>query len=211
MMQQQRLAAGRPARTQGPSIPARSTSSSRARAVRAAAAAPDAADPLLIRAARGEAVERAPCWMMRQAGRYQAAYRELAIKHPSFRARSETTDLIVDISLQVRAFVWGGWLDGWMLGRLQLEGGSGLGETRSSLVLIKKPNRPNRTHPADSTPTPKTKQPFRSFRPDGVILFSDILTPLPAVGVPFEIDDTKGPLIDSPIRSMEQVGGMVDG
>jgi hypothetical protein len=39
-----------------------------------------------------------------------------------------------------------------------------------------------------------------------VILFSDILTPLPAVGVPFEIDDNKGPLIDDPIRSMEQVG-----
>jgi uroporphyrinogen-III decarboxylase len=33
--------------------------------------------------------------------RYQAAYRELARKHPSFRARSETTELIVDISLQV--------------------------------------------------------------------------------------------------------------
>jgi uroporphyrinogen decarboxylase len=35
------------------------------------------------------------------AGRYQAAYRELAKKHPSFRERSETTELIVDISLQV--------------------------------------------------------------------------------------------------------------
>jgi uroporphyrinogen decarboxylase len=85
--------------------------------------------------------------MMRQAGRYQAAYRELARKHPSFRERSETTDLIVDISLQ----------------------------------------------------------PFRSFRPDGVILFSDILTPLPAVGVPFEIDDNKGPLIDDPIRTHDQL------
>lgn len=38
--------------------------------------------------------------MMRQAGRYQKAYRDLAAKHPSFRERSEVTDLIVEISLQ---------------------------------------------------------------------------------------------------------------
>ena len=34
---------------------------------------------------------------------------------------------------------------------------------------------------------------------------SDILTPLPALGVPFEIDDVKGPLIANPVRSIEQV------
>lgn len=34
---------------------------------------------------------------------------------------------------------------------------------------------------------------------------SDILTPLPAFGIPFEIDDDKGPLLDSPIRSSEQL------
>lgn len=38
-----------------------------------------------------------------------------------------------------------------------------------------------------------------------MILFSDILTPLPGVGVSFEIDDNKGPLLDDPIRSAEQV------
>ena len=34
---------------------------------------------------------------------------------------------------------------------------------------------------------------------------SDILTPLPAFGIPFEIDDNKGPLLDNPIRSTEQL------
>lgn len=113
--------------------------------VRAQAAV--AADPLMVRAARGEKVERAPCWMMRQAGRYQKSYRELAKKHVSFRERSETTELIVEISLQ----------------------------------------------------------PWNSFKPDGVILFSDILTPLPGVGVNFDIDDNKGPIIETPIRTLEQV------
>ncbi|KAG2499687.1 hypothetical protein HYH03_002622 [Edaphochlamys debaryana] len=109
-------------------------------------------DPLMVRAARGEKVERAPCWMMRQAGRYQKTYRELAKKHPSFRERSETTELIVEISLQ----------------------------------------------------------PWNSFKPDGVILFSDILTPLPGIGVNFDIDDNKGPIIDTPIRSVEQVKQLHD-
>ncbi|GFZ05101.1 uroporphyrinogen decarboxylase [Actinidia rufa] len=100
-------------------------------------------DPLLVQAARGERVSRPPAWMMRQAGRYMAIYRKLAEKHPSFRERSETTDLIVEISLQ----------------------------------------------------------PWEAFHPDGVIIFSDILTPLPAFGVPFDIEEVKGPVIQSPIRS----------
>ena len=64
-------------------------------------------------------------WFQLLVLRYQKTYRELAKKHPSFRERSETTELIVEISLQ----------------------------------------------------------PWNSFRPDGVILFSDILTPLPGIGV----------------------------
>lgn len=102
-------------------------------------------DPLLVQAAKGHVVERPPAWMMRQAGRYMAAYKKVAEKHPSFRERSETTDLIVEISLQ----------------------------------------------------------PWRAFHPDGVIIFSDILTPLPAFGISFEIDDVKGPIIHTPIRSEE--------
>ncbi|KAL9438142.1 hypothetical protein AB3S75_023914 [Citrus x aurantiifolia] len=102
-------------------------------------------DPLLVKAAKGHPVSRPPAWMMRQAGRYMAVYRKLAEKHPSFRERSETTDLIVQISLQ----------------------------------------------------------PWEAFHPDGVIIFSDILTPLPAFGVPFDIEEVRGPVIQSPIRSEE--------
>jgi uroporphyrinogen decarboxylase len=88
--------------------------------------------------------------MMRQAGRYMKAYRDLRDKYPSFRDRSEKPDLAIEISLQ----------------------------------------------------------PFRAFEPDGVILFSDILTPLPGMGIPFDIVESRGPVIDPPIRTSEQVNQM---
>jgi uroporphyrinogen decarboxylase len=53
-------------------------------------------------------------------------------------------------------------------------------------------------------------QPFRAFKPDGVILFSDILTPLPGMGIPFEIVESKGPILDPPIRTLEQVEAVHD-
>ncbi len=104
-------------------------------------------EPLLLRAARGEAVERTPVWMMRQAGRYMKVYRDLREQHPSFRERSENPDLAIEISLQ----------------------------------------------------------PWRAFRPDGVIMFSDILTPLTGMGIPFDIVESKGPIIDPPIRTQAQI------
>lgn len=104
-------------------------------------------DPCLLRAARGELLERPPVWMMRQAGRYMKAYRDLRQQYPSFRERSENVDIAVEISLQ----------------------------------------------------------PFHAFKPDGVILFSDILTPLPAMGINFDIVESKGPIIDPPIRTQSQI------
>ncbi|KAB2095668.1 hypothetical protein ES319_A01G054700v1 [Gossypium barbadense] len=45
------------------------------------------------------------------------------------------------------------------------------------------------------------RKPWEAFRPDGVIIFSDILTPLPAFGVPFDIEEVRGPVIQSLICS----------
>lgn len=46
-------------------------------------------------------------------------------------------------------------------------------------------------------------QPWRAFKPDGIILFSDILTPLAGMNIPFDIVPGKGPLIDDPIRNVK--------
>ncbi|WGV23259.1 uroporphyrinogen decarboxylase [Halotia branconii] len=103
--------------------------------------------PHLLRAARGEVVDRPPVWMMRQAGRYMKAYRDLREKYPSFRDRSEIPEVAIEVSLQ----------------------------------------------------------PWRAFRPDGVILFSDIVTPLPGLGIEMDIAEGKGPIIHSPLRTQEQI------
>ncbi len=106
--------------------------------------------PHLLRAARGEKVDRPPVWMMRQAGRYMKAYRELRDKYPSFRDRSEIPEVAVEVSLQ----------------------------------------------------------PWKAFQPDGVILFSDIVTPLPGLGIEMDIAEGKGPIIDPPIRTSAQVDNL---
>ncbi|CAI9273830.1 unnamed protein product [Lactuca saligna] len=48
-------------------------------------------------------------------------------------------------------------------------------------------------------------QPWKVFKPDGVILFSDILTPLPGMNIPFDIVKGKGPIIFDPISTAAQV------
>ena len=53
-------------------------------------------------------------------------------------------------------------------------------------------------------------QPFRSFQTDGVVMFSDILTPLPALGIEFDVIKGKGPLISNPINRCEGCGARRD-
>eukprot|EP00197_Chlamydomonas_leiostraca_P009642 CAMPEP_0202865812 /NCGR_PEP_ID=MMETSP1391-20130828/6376_1 /ASSEMBLY_ACC=CAM_ASM_000867 /TAXON_ID=1034604 /ORGANISM="Chlamydomonas leiostraca, Strain SAG 11-49" /LENGTH=389 /DNA_ID=CAMNT_0049545691 /DNA_START=68 /DNA_END=1237 /DNA_ORIENTATION=+ len=147
-MQTKAFSATRPSRMETARVARKVT----AQATASAPATPKASvssgsDPLMLRALRGEAVERPPVWMMRQAGRYMKVYQDLVKKHPSFRERSENVDLSVEITLQ----------------------------------------------------------PWHAFKPDGVVLFSDILTPLAGMNIPFDIGSGNGPVIFEPIRTLEQV------
>lgn len=98
--------------------------------------------PLLIRALRGEEVERTPVWFMRQAGRSLPEYRELRQKGTLLDVCRQP-DLAAEITLQ----------------------------------------------------------PVRRHGVDAAILFSDIVTPLSAIGTGVEIKPGVGPVFDQPIRS----------
>lgn len=50
-------------------------------------------------------------------------------------------------------------------------------------------------------------QPWRNYQTDGCILFSDILTPLPGMGVEFDIDEKVGPVV-TPMRDWDSVKKM---
>jgi uroporphyrinogen decarboxylase len=97
-----------------------------------------------LAAVRGVSEERAPIWLMRQAGRYLPEY--LAIKaKSSFLEMTRTPEIAAEITLQ----------------------------------------------------------PLRRFPLDAAIIFSDIMTPLEALGIDITFDP--GPHIAQPLRSREQV------
>src|SRR5688572_1850516 len=105
---------------------------------------------LMIRAARGEQVERTPVWMMRQAGRYLPEYRAIRKDIP-FLTLCKTVELAVEVSLQ----------------------------------------------------------PLRILDVDAVIMFSDILIPVEAMGQEVQLTEKKGPELPQPIRTREQIDKLV--
>jgi uroporphyrinogen decarboxylase len=56
-------------------------------------------EPLLVRAARREAVERTPVWFMRQAGRSLPEYREVRARHAFFEI-NRSAELTAEVTLQ---------------------------------------------------------------------------------------------------------------
>jgi uroporphyrinogen decarboxylase len=101
--------------------------------------------PLLIRAARGEPVERPPVWAMRQAGRWD----------PEFQ------------------------------------------RVRAGMSFFEFSEHVERA--AEATLCPKR------FGVDGIILFYDITTLPYAMGLPFTLQPTRGPVPNDPIRSLADV------
>jgi uroporphyrinogen decarboxylase len=100
-----------------------------------------------LQAVRGVSEERAPIWLMRQAGRYLPEYLEIKAKS-SFLEMTRTPEIAAEITLQ----------------------------------------------------------PLRRFPLDAAIIFSDIMTPLEALGI--EIAFSPGPSIAKPLRSRAQIDAL---
>jgi uroporphyrinogen decarboxylase len=101
---------------------------------------------ILVRAAKGEVVERTPVWLMRQAGRYMKDFRKYSDVY-AFRERSETPEMAIELSTQC----------------------------------------------------------VKEYGMDGIIMFSDILTPLPVMGIDFDVVKGTGPVISTKIRTEADV------
>jgi uroporphyrinogen decarboxylase len=105
---------------------------------------------LLLRAARGETVERVPVWMMRQAGRILAEYRAVREKAGSFIQLATTPELAAEVTIQ----------------------------------------------------------PVDILGVDAAIIFSDILVVPEAMGLPYQMEEKKGPFFPKTIRTMQDVDNL---
>ena len=104
----------------------------------------------LIRAAFHQPVDRAPVWMMRQAGRYLPEYRAVRAQ-TDFLTLCKTPELAAEVSMQ----------------------------------------------------------PLDILGVDAVIMFCDILIPVEAMGMHLELIESKGPILENPIRTAAQVEKLI--
>jgi uroporphyrinogen decarboxylase len=102
---------------------------------------------LILKAARGEKVERTPVWVMRQAGRILPEYREVRSSVKDFIELVKTPELAAEVTLQ----------------------------------------------------------PVRILGVDAAIIFSDILVIPEAMGLPYLMEEKKGPIFPKTIKTREEV------
>ncbi len=105
---------------------------------------------LLLRALKGQQVERPPVWMMRQAGRYLPDFRKLKEKYDFFE-RVRNPEMACEI----------------------------------------------------------TVMPVHQVGVDAAILFSDILVVPQAMGIDIKMIESKGPVVPTPIRTLEQIDSLI--
>lgn len=105
---------------------------------------------LILRAAKGERVERVPVWMMRQAGRILPEYRAVREKAGSFIKLATTPELAAEVTIQ----------------------------------------------PVDILGT------------DAAIIFSDILVVPEAMGLPYEMVESKGPIFPKVIQNKKDIDAL---
>ena len=102
---------------------------------------------LLLRAARGEEVERTPVWLMRQAGRILKEYREVRAKMGGFKELVTTPEFACEVTIQ----------------------------------------------------------PVDILGVDAAIIFSDILVIPEAMGLPYQMIESKGPWFERTIKTIEDI------
>ncbi|MFY7908297.1 MAG: uroporphyrinogen decarboxylase [Emticicia sp.] len=105
---------------------------------------------LILRAAKGERVERVPVWMMRQAGRILPEYRAVREKAGSFIKLATTPEMAAEVTIQ----------------------------------------------PVDILGT------------DAAIIFSDILVVPEAMGLPYEMVESKGPIFPKVIQNKKDIDAL---